>query len=273
MIKKYNRLSLIFGVPGFFLQGFLFIWGQEVWGLLGVLLFMLGVSFHARSLGRTAWWGLIGCLSWFSLMVLIFLKDKSSPSKPPAKKVFFLIGLAFLPAVFLFSTSGFGLSVSTDEEPTPSYFGIQGGYFTCVAPEGWQSQAKDMPDYMTSELLFLGPKVENVPVTISVFYYADGNPSFKDLEAFVGQEIPQVPATLKTKIQGREVVVFEKEHREYLLSSDPAADDTVLLKKKYHVFSGKDPKGFFVIQYTAPQSAYEAHLPVFESVAESFKFV
>jgi len=83
MIKKYNRLSLIFGIPGFFLQGLLFVWGQEVWGLLGIFLFMIGLAFHARSLGRTAWWGLIGLFSWFSLLVLFFLKDKTQ-EKPAA---------------------------------------------------------------------------------------------------------------------------------------------------------------------------------------------
>ena len=83
MIKKYNRLSLIFGIPGFFLQGLLFVWGQEVWGLLGILLFMIGLALHAKALGRRPLWGLLGALSWFSVLVFVFLKDKTQ-EKPAA---------------------------------------------------------------------------------------------------------------------------------------------------------------------------------------------
>lgn len=78
MIKKFNRLSLILGIPGFFMQGFLFIWGQEIWGMLGILFFMAGLGFHAKSLGRSPAWGLLGLLGWFSLIALIFLKNKTT---------------------------------------------------------------------------------------------------------------------------------------------------------------------------------------------------
>lgn len=59
------------------MQGFLFLWGQELWGLLGILFFVVGLGFHAKSLGRSPVWGLAGLLGWFSLLLLIFLKDKA----------------------------------------------------------------------------------------------------------------------------------------------------------------------------------------------------
>jgi len=86
MIKKYNRLSLLFGIPGFLMQGFLFIWGQEVWGLAGLLLFAVGIAFHAKSLGRSLFWGLTGLLGWFSMLVLLFLKDRSNQSALAGKE-------------------------------------------------------------------------------------------------------------------------------------------------------------------------------------------
>ena len=83
MIKKYNRLSLLFGIPGFLMQGFLFIWGQEIWGCLGVLLFMVALGFHAKSLGRSPAWGGLGILGWFSVIALLFLKDKTTTAATP----------------------------------------------------------------------------------------------------------------------------------------------------------------------------------------------
>ena len=43
-----------------------------------MFLFIIGIVFHAKSLGRSPAWGIAGLLCWFSPIFLLFLKDKAA---------------------------------------------------------------------------------------------------------------------------------------------------------------------------------------------------
>ncbi|CAN5831468.1 hypothetical protein BH09VER1_BH09VER1_47510 [soil metagenome] len=84
--KKYNRISLLLGVPGILLQflpsalvepGHDNDWTSAAL-LLGVVLFGTGLSFLAKSKGRSAWWGVLGILSVVGGLIIAILKDRSA---------------------------------------------------------------------------------------------------------------------------------------------------------------------------------------------------
>jgi hypothetical protein len=98
MIAKYNRKSLILGVPGLLLQfGCIFesnsiaanikgtgplpsialIGFCEVGIVVGGILLIIGLCFYAKAKGHSAVWGLFGLLSCIGLLVLALLPDKA----------------------------------------------------------------------------------------------------------------------------------------------------------------------------------------------------
>lgn len=87
--KKYNRLSLLFGVPGILLQLFPSAFGAapNSFAATGTVIFsvgllIIGLAFYAKSKNRSGWWGLMGLLSIVGLLVLAILKDRSlAPSR------------------------------------------------------------------------------------------------------------------------------------------------------------------------------------------------
>ena len=92
MIKKYNNLSFVWGVPGILIQfaGQILAQmaqqpGSEVdpalafsgcgVTLFGTALLMVGPAYYAKSRGRHPAWCLMGFLSCLGLIFLAFLKD------------------------------------------------------------------------------------------------------------------------------------------------------------------------------------------------------
>ncbi len=82
--KKYNRFSLLLGVPGILLQLFPSVLGAAPNSTaatgtycLGVGLLIVGLAYYAKSKNRSGWWGLMGLLSIVGLIVLAILKDRS----------------------------------------------------------------------------------------------------------------------------------------------------------------------------------------------------
>ncbi len=73
MIKKYNNISLAWGIPGFVLQiaGI----GQPLVLSAGTVLLMIGLAYYAKAKGRSAAWCLMGFLPIIGLIVLAYLKD------------------------------------------------------------------------------------------------------------------------------------------------------------------------------------------------------
>ena len=87
MITEYNRTSLRFGVPGALLQfpgpfPAEYIWPQidllpRIVAGLGSILLLIGLSYYARAKGRHPGWCLFAFLSWFGILVLALLEDRS----------------------------------------------------------------------------------------------------------------------------------------------------------------------------------------------------
>ena len=84
MIKRYNNISLVIGVPGILIQtigGFMPGGEGDPLGLIlvfiGTALFILGLGYYARAKGRHPAWCLMGFLSIIGLIVLALLKDRT----------------------------------------------------------------------------------------------------------------------------------------------------------------------------------------------------
>jgi hypothetical protein len=75
-IKHLNSVSFLFGVPGLILQG---VGNQAVGGLMslaGVTLLVIGLSYYARSRGRSPWFAALGLLSCLGLLILALLPKR-----------------------------------------------------------------------------------------------------------------------------------------------------------------------------------------------------
>jgi hypothetical protein len=92
MIKKYNTLSFVWGIPGILIQIFgimlrRFAQTQDMPPLyddlgrlvvlFGIIALLIGFVYYAKAKGRSAWWCLFGFLSLIGLIVLACLKDKT----------------------------------------------------------------------------------------------------------------------------------------------------------------------------------------------------
>jgi len=117
MVKRYNNISLCFGVPGLILQilGFILRSPQRhadgkvpatvfLILLAGTVLLLIGLAYYAKAKGRHPAWCLLAFLSIIGLVVLGCLRDKcvtqteqkhsAGPGKP--RKVIGLVVLVIL---------------------------------------------------------------------------------------------------------------------------------------------------------------------------------
>ena len=86
MIKKLNNKSLLFGVPGLFIQSVGFF-GFPLISIAGTILLIIGLGYYAKAKGHSGYYGLFGLLSWFGILVLICLRDRhTTPEDLAAKK-------------------------------------------------------------------------------------------------------------------------------------------------------------------------------------------
>jgi len=96
MIARFNRLSLLWGVPGILIQIGGYIAGNVAGAssasqsppaitrlvvLLGTVLLIIGLAYYAKAKGRHPAWCLMGFLSIIGLIVLACLKDKAPGEK------------------------------------------------------------------------------------------------------------------------------------------------------------------------------------------------
>jgi hypothetical protein len=98
MIAKYNRKSLMLGIPGLVLQiGCLFISNLiaakaksdgsvpsaallgacSLGSIIGTILLIVGLCYYAKAKGHSAVFGLLGLLSCIGLLILAVLPDKT----------------------------------------------------------------------------------------------------------------------------------------------------------------------------------------------------
>ena len=75
MDRKYNNISLIWGIPGIVLQCVGATIEQPELLLLGTVLLIIGYGYYAKAKGRSSAWCLMGFLSVIGLIILGCLKD------------------------------------------------------------------------------------------------------------------------------------------------------------------------------------------------------
>jgi len=77
MNKRYNRISLAWGIPGILLQVVGLGIEQPLVMVLGTVLLVVGLAYYAKAKGRSAAWCLMAVLSLIGLIVLACLKDRA----------------------------------------------------------------------------------------------------------------------------------------------------------------------------------------------------
>jgi membrane protein implicated in regulation of membrane protease activity len=82
MIKRYNRISFLWGVPGFALQVAGVLMHRPWLSWIGIGLLAVGLMYYARAKRRHPAWGLFGLLSIVGLLVLACLSDRGKEEQP-----------------------------------------------------------------------------------------------------------------------------------------------------------------------------------------------
>ncbi len=158
---------------------------------------------------------------------------------------------------------------------------MDNNYFSCSVPVSWSLERdKDKDEeYKIYEIELLSPKAEKAPVSIFVSYYAKDNEDFNGPDDFIHRNSRNVAGETKTArelfepakkitLGGRKGVILSRE-RMVFLHPESKSDDSVQLKEKLYVLPAKE--GFYVLNFSAPKTAFIENLPVFEKVAKSFK--
>ncbi len=95
MIARFNRISLLYGIPGILLQiaaplvGYWIVPDvpqfqgvaaelQAVVALIGTSLLLAGLAYHAKAKGRSPWWCLLAFFSCIGWLGLALLQDRSA---------------------------------------------------------------------------------------------------------------------------------------------------------------------------------------------------
>lgn len=171
-------------------------------------------------------------------------------------------------------------------------------FFSCEVPADWY---KDTTYFGLSQdekkvygFSLTGPYTGDIPLRISVHYYAEGNLYHKSMDRYIrtfsqpvaleGSSYDQIKTL---KVSGREARMFERTKNEYVPvsniirpSDNPAKNDPrvyerremkarpVPVRERFIVISAES--GFYALRYTAPADKYQEYLPVFEKITASF---
>jgi hypothetical protein len=83
MIKAYNRMSFMLGIPGIIIQVlglFMVFTGNNRGWLMAVMgsgLFVAGLAYYAKAKARSPWWCLLGLFSLLGMIILAVMPDES----------------------------------------------------------------------------------------------------------------------------------------------------------------------------------------------------
>ena len=154
-------------------------------------------------------------------------------------------------------------------------------YFSCSVPAAWRLERDKERDeeYKIYEIQLLAPQAETAPVSVFVSYYARDNGDFNGHEDFVKSNSRNVAGETKTSrevfdpvrnitLAGRKGIELSRT-RMVSLHPKSKSDESVLLQEKIYVLPAKE--GFYVLHFSAPETAFLTNLPVFEKIAASFR--
>lgn len=201
--------------------------------------------------------------------------------------------------------SGYGVPHDLDLIPEiPDPYGFVtvevGDHFSCDIPPDWSRVDNygagfglSNEEKKTYGFHLRAPEPGEVPVSIAIFYYAEGNLMYKSVDHYLrvfsrpalgvpleGSSQGEVTAV---KVAGRDGMVFERNKNAYVRAdhsddgSEPRpglylrmkpAEMPVPIKERFVVLPA--PQGFFALRYTAPEATFQEFLPVFEQVTQRF---
>lgn len=176
-----------------------------------------------------------------------------------------------------------------------------GDYFSCEVPADWSRSSNtyglSQEEKKTYGVSLQGPWSGEVPVRISVYYYAEGNLLYRSSDKYIrlfskpalgvaleGSSYGQVVPTV---VSGRDAVTFDRLKNEFvpvrntLGSSDKPAGDSPKVYERREMMARPVPvkerfvvvpagPGFYAMRYTAPAEKFREFLPVFEKVIATF---
>ena len=77
MIKRYNNISLAWGIPSLILQVGGQMAGEPAVAILGTVLLIIALAYYAKAKGYYPAWGLLGFLSIIGWIILGLMKDRA----------------------------------------------------------------------------------------------------------------------------------------------------------------------------------------------------
>ena len=182
-------------------------------------------------------------------------------------------------SVFLLSFLFLAGMAAKDAKPKFRPYSMDKNYFSCQIPADWELQRdeEEDSDYKIYEITLLGPNADKTSINIS--YYSGENADFKDHKEFIARntqdgtgrkqsDIGKYGEAKPLTLNGRKAFGISRELKEYA-SLETKTASSYWLKEKLIVMSAKD--GFYVLSYSAKKENYGKYLPVFNSVAKSFK--
>lgn len=171
-------------------------------------------------------------------------------------------------------------------------------FFSCEVPADWHKDTTCFGLTQDEKKVYgfslTGPYTGDIPLRISIYYYAEGNLYHKSIERYIGTfsqpaafEGSSYGRITPVKVSGRNAKMFERTKNEYVPisniirpSDEPAKNDPrvyerremkarpVPMRERFVVISAES--GFYALRYTAPADRYQEFLPVFENVTASF---
>ncbi|MCX5815184.1 MAG: hypothetical protein NTX75_02935 [Proteobacteria bacterium] len=177
-----------------------------------------------------------------------------------------------------------------------------GDYFSCEVPADWSRYdpifGLSQEERKAYGVKLQGPWNGEIPVKISVYYYAKGNMLYKSVDHYmrlfsqpalgVALEGSSYGPVVPTMISGRKAMAFERLGNEFVpirndrgffdkpTSGDAASvyerremmERPVPVKERFAVLTAES--GFYALCYSAPVEKFQEFLPVFEKVTETF---
>ncbi len=191
---------------------------------------------------------------------------------------FFLRILTILAVSAAFAQAG---SAAKPAGRLPAKFIMDNNYFSCGVPDGWRMEREKARDeeYKIYEVQLIAPEAEKTPTAIYVSYYTKGNADFAGPEDFIERnsanalgetksERETYEPVKKMKLNGRKASELSRAKTVYL-HPESKSDESVKLQEKLYVLPAKS--GFYVLHFTASETAFNKYLKLFEQVAETFK--
>jgi len=178
----------------------------------------------------------------------------------------------------------------------------EGSYFSCDVPPEWsrvEGSGFGLSDEekKTYGITLGAPESGEIPVRISLYYYAEGNLMYKSLEHYLNLFAkPALGTALEgssygevtpAKVGGRDGMMFERLKQEFvplqnsLDPSDSPGREGIVYERRREMMARAVPvkerfmllpakAGFYALRYSAPADKFAKYLPVFEQAAKRF---